>query len=310
MVHFSSRDDSASAGAGGFSRESRQRLDEPLPAALLPDGLPLGAPLPDLLSDAADADPLAETPEILHASNESYWQLSRTPLTSMVFTLPLVLAYEGGVLALGRGSPRNGADVWLRHLLDDLGFGQYFLLPLLTVVGLLAWQFLAHDRWRVSLAALPGMAAECTLWAVVLVGIGRLQQNLWPFQPGLLEWEFLQLPGGDGFGWHAVLARLVGYCGAGLYEEVLFRLLMLPIAVWAFERLGCPTLAAGFWALLLSSLLFSGAHYIGPLGDSFTLYSFTFRAVAGLFFALLFLLRGFGIAAGSHFFYDVLVGLI
>ena len=107
-----------------------------------------------------------------------------------------------------------------------------------------------------------------------------------------------------------IWAGLIGFCGAGLYEEVLFRLLMLPIAVWAFERLGCSTLAAGFWALVLSSLLFSGAHYIGPLGDSFTLYSFTFRTVAGLFFALLFLLRGFGIAAGTHFFYDLLVGLV
>ena len=89
----------------------------------------------------------------------------------------------------------------------------------------------------------------------------------------------------------------------------MFRLLMLPIAVWAFERLGCSTIAAGLWAILLSSLLFSAAHYIGPLGDSFAIYSFTFRAVAGLFFAILFLLRGFGITAGTHFFYDVLVGL-
>jgi hypothetical protein len=306
MVHFSSRDDSAASADRSFSRDSGQSLDEPLLAAHLPDG----EPLPGSLFDAAHADPPADSPENVHASDESYWELSRTPLTSMVFTLPLVLAYEGGVLLLGRGSPRNGADVWLRHLLDALGFGQYFLLPLLTVVGLLAWQFLAHDRWRVSMAALPGMAAECTLWAVVLIGIGRLQQSLWPFQPGLLEWELLQLNGNAWFGWNAVLARLVGYCGAGLYEEVLFRLLMLPIAVWAFERLGCSTLAAGFCALLLSSLLFSGAHYVGPLGDTFTLYSFTFRAVAGLFFALLFLLRGFGIAAGTHFFYDVLVGLI
>jgi membrane protease YdiL (CAAX protease family) len=191
-----------------------------------------------------------------------------------------------------------------------LGFGQYFLLPLLTVVGLLVWQFLAHDRWRVSLAALPGMAAECVLWAVVLVGVGRLQQSLWPFREQFLQWEFLQWHADAGLGWQTVLARLVGFCGAGLYEEVLFRLLMLPIAVWTFERLGCSTLAAGFWALLLSSLLFSGAHYIGPLGDSFALYSFTFRTVAGIFFAVLFLLRGFGIAAGTHFFYDLLVGLL
>jgi len=311
MVHFFPHDDSASGAERPVTRNSRRGLDDPLPAALLPDGLPLGDPLPDLLpDDAADADATERTHENSFSSSESYWQLSRTPLTSLFFTLPLVLAYEGGVLLLGRGSPRNGADVWLRHLLDALGFGQYFLLPLLTVVGLLVWQFLAHDRWRVSLAALPGMAAECVLWAVVLVGVGRLQQSLWPFRDQFLQWEFLQWHADAGFGWQTVLARLVGFCGAGLYEEVLFRLLMLPIAVWTFERLGCSTLAAGFWALLLSSLLFSGAHYIGPLGDAFSLYSFTFRTVAGIFFAVLFLLRGFGIAAGTHFFYDLLVGLL
>ncbi|MFM7293005.1 MAG: type II CAAX prenyl endopeptidase Rce1 family protein, partial [Planctomycetia bacterium] len=210
---------------------------------------------------------------------------------------------------MGRGSPRNGADVWLRHLLDALGFGQYFLLPLLTVAGLLTWHFLAPDRWRVSLRVMPGMVAECVLWAVVLVGVARLQQSLWPFRPGLFLWEWLQVPGPGGTVWHAALARIIGYCGAGLYEEVLFRLLILPIAVWTFERLGCSSLAAGFWAILLSSLLFSAAHYVGPLGDSFGLYSFTFRAVAGLFFAMLLLVRGFGVAAGTHFFYDVLVGL-
>jgi hypothetical protein len=237
---------------------------------------------------------------------ETYWQLSRKPLTSLVFTLPLVLAYEGGVLLLGRGSPRNGADVWLRHLLDALGFGQYFLLPVLTILGLLAWQFLAHDRWRVSLAVLPGMAAECVLWAVVLIGVARLQQDLWPLEIAAECPATLQLAAVA----HGLLARLVGYCGAGLYEEVLFRLLLLPITVWTLERLGCSTPTAGLWAILISSLLFSAAHYVGPLGDTFAIYSFTFRAVAGVFFAVLFLLRGFGIAAGTHFFYDLLVGLV
>ena len=302
MTSFSSSSD-AGRDDERLSAIPRPGLDDPLSAVFCADGLPLEEPPPD--ANDADAEALDAAPA---PHGETYWQLSSTPLTSLVFTLPLVLAYEGGVLLLGR-APRNGADVWLRHLLDALGFGQYFLLPLLTVVGLLAWQYLAHDRWRVSLAALPGMAAECVLWAVVLVGIGRLQQSFWPIAPAQFFWEFLQLPGDAGIGWHSVLARFVGYCGAGLYEEVLFRLLMLPIAVWAFGRLGCSPLAAGFWALVLSSLLFSAAHYIGPLGDTFAFYSFTFRTVAGLFFALLFLLRGFGIAAGTHFFYDLLVGL-
>jgi len=307
MTRISPDDDGSIGDDTRCAGLSTHRLDSALPAALLPDGLSVGEPLADELAGDAAAGHGGHPSSGGHAA--SYWQLSRTPLTSLLFTLPLVLAYEGGVLLLGRGSPRNGADVWLRHLLDAIGFGQYFLLPLLTVTGLLVWQFLAHDRWRTSLRVLPGMAAECLLWAVVLVGVARLQQSLWPPPHGLLQWETVHVPANAALGWQSVLSRLIGYCGAGLYEEVLFRLLMLPVGVWVCQRAGFAPLAAGFWAIVLSSLLFSAAHYVGPLGDTFALYSFTFRAVAGLFFAILFLLRGFGIAAGTHFCYDLLVGL-
>jgi len=237
---------------------------------------------PDASSEAVDA--------------ESYWALSRTPLTSLVFTLPLVLAYEGGVLLLGRSSPRNGADVWLRHLLDATGFGSYFLLPLLMLLGLLAWHHFEHDRWRFSPTVLLGMLAECLLLSLLLVGLARLQNHLWP----------LEIADGR----QGIFARLVGFCGAGLYEEVLFRLLLLPVVAWVCQRAGIGSAAACFYSVLLTSLLFSAAHYVGPMGDTFAFYSFTFRVMAGVFFATLFVLRGFGIAAGTHAAYDMLVGLL
>ena len=247
-------------------------------------------------ADGSPGFPGHESPgETEQPAEDTYWSISRTPLTSLVFSLPLVAAYEGGVLMLGRGSPRNGADVWLRTLLDSLGFGQYFLLPVLTIVGLLAWHHVEHDRWKCSVGILAAMAGECCLWAAALVGIARLQDRYWPLAAGV----------GEG-----VFARLIAFCGAGLYEEVLFRLLMLPAVAWGLERIGTPPSSSVLWSAVITSLLFSAAHYVGPLGDSFELYSFTFRVVAGLFFALLFLLRGFGIAAGTHFFYDLLVGLL
>lgn len=255
---------------------------------------------------AEDTAPAAEPP-----ARPSYWAVSRTPLTSLVFSLPLVLAYEGGVLWLGRGTPRNGADVWLRHLLDACGFGSYFLLPALTIVGLLAWHHVEHDRWHFSPGVLVGMAGECVLWAVALVGIARLQQQMWPLAVPTAEiWPLAASAGPAAGVLEGALARIIGYCGAGLYEEVLFRLLLLPAVAWAFGRLGAGPIAAAVWAILITSTLFSLAHYVGPLGDAFELYSFSFRLAAGIFFAVVFLLRGFGIAAGTHAFYDLLVGLL
>ena len=255
-------------------------------------------PAEDLFRPDADNSPGFpghESPgETEQPAEDNYWSISRTPLTSLVFSLPLVAAYEGGVLMLGRGSPRNGADVWLRTLLDSLGFGQYFLLPVLTIVGLLAWHHVEHDRWKCSVGILAAMAGECCLWAAALVGIARLQDRYWPLAAGV----------GEG-----VFARLIAFCGAGLYEEVLFRLMLLPVLVWMLARLGAGPLSAAVWGVVVSSLLFSLAHYVGPLGDAFSPYSFTFRFLAGVFFAVLFTVRGFGIAAGSHAAYDMLVGL-
>jgi hypothetical protein len=262
----------------------------------------------ELDRDFAPAHAPADVPS--GPSAPSYWALSRTPLTSLVFSLPLVLAYEGGVLWLGRGTPRNGADVWLRQLLDAIGFGAYFLLPALTIVGLLAWHHVEHDRWHFSPGVLLGMAGECVLWAMALIGIARLQQQIWPLALEAPPLALDGLPVAAAGVWEGVFSRIVGYCGAGLYEEVLFRLLLLPAVAWLLGRLGMEPITAAGLAILVTSTLFSLAHYVGPLGDTFELYSFTFRLAAGVFFAVVFLLRGFGIAAGTHAFYDLLVGLV
>ena len=52
--------------------------------------------------------------------------------------------------------------------------------------------------------------------------------------------------------------------------------------------------------MVLTSVLFSAAHYIGPSGEVFRWYTFLFRFLAGTMFAVLFRYRGFGIAAGTH----------
>jgi len=237
---------------------------------------------------------------------ETYWTASRAPLESLLFTMPLVLFYEAGVLYLGRGMPRNGADVWLRTLLDRLGFGAYFLLPAATILGLLAWHHLQHDRWRFSGRVLVGMAVESLLLATLLIGLAGLQQSLWPE-----SWAAplrCEIPADRDFVVEAA-RRMVGFCGAGLYEEVLFRLLLLPTLAWLLGRLGFAPSLAWFVGVIASSLLFSAAHYVGPFGEPLELFSFTFRTIAGCFFGLLFLVRGFGITAGTHAAYDMLVGL-
>jgi hypothetical protein len=224
-----------------------------------------------------------------------YWTESRQPLTSLIFTLPLLAIYEAGVLVLGPKAVRNGAEAWLRQGLDQLGFGQYFLLPALTISLLLAWHYLTRRPWRVSAGVLYGMIGECVLLALGLWMILELQHLL---METLAETARTRL------------GAISGYLGAGIYEELLFRLLLLPPAAWALRRLGLKPALSMAIAVLLTSLLFALAHNIGANGETFVWFKFFFRVLAGIFFALLFVYRGFGIAAGTHAGYDILVGLM
>jgi hypothetical protein len=60
------------------------------------------------------------------------------------------------------------------------------------------------------------------------------------------------------------------------------------------------------WAVI-SALLFSGVHYMGPLRDTFALPSFAFRAMLGRVLTLIYVTRGFSSAVWSHAICDVRV---
>ena len=62
-------------------------------------------------------------------------------------------------------------------------------------------------------------------------------------------------------------------------------------------------------AATASALLFSAAHHIGPYGQPYSNYLFLFRLIAGLYFAVLFQFRGFGIAVGAHACYNLMVSI-
>ena len=244
-----------------------------------------------------------------------YWEQSRRPLISLVFILPLLIAYEAGVLLLGPQAARNGADVWLRQLLDGLGFAerlQYFMLPVITIGLLLGWHHLTHRPWTISRGVLFWMFVECGALAILLIGLAHLQGTLlqqlgWQIPRATVE-SAMQASVTDGS--KTLLGRIVGYFGAGIYEEVLFRLVLLA-TLWAmFRGWFGESKGPAILAVIFSSAIFSAAHYIGPHGEPFAIYTFLFRFVAGSFFAVLFVLRGFGVAAGTHAGYDILVGLM
>ncbi len=227
---------------------------------------------------------------------EGYWAESRLPLAGLVFITPLLITYEMGVQVFG---VQNGADAWMRKLLDLMGFSQHFLLPILIVCILLGWHYLTRRPWRISRGLLWGMAGECILLALCLRMLYQLQSVV---LAGAVE------PGVMSVG--ETIGTAIGYLGAGIYEELLFRLILLSVVAWGLRRAGMTPRKSTIIAVLLTSLVFSAAHYVGSHGDSLEWFGFVFRFLAGVFFSILFICRGFGIAAGMHAGYDILVGVL
>jgi len=239
-----------------------------------------------------------------HQDNEGYWVESRQPLAALVFSMPLLIVYELGVLMLGTEVAGNGAAVWLHQTLDRLGFSYYFLPPILTVFCLLAWHYVTRRPWRLPRRSLMWqMAGECLVLSLCL----RLIL--------LLETMVLQavVPPVDAtIGNAPVMAALgtaIGFLGAGIYEELLFRLILLTATIQGFRWIGLQDYRGLSCAVILVSFLFACAHYVGPHGDTLHWFTFSFRFFAGVFFSVLFLCRGYGIAVGSHAGYNMLVGL-
>jgi len=206
----------------------------------------------------------------------------------------------------------NGADVLLRMILEPLlslfgVHGPAALGLIILIVGLVL--LLTRDPATRSVGLqgryLVWMALESLVYALLL---GSVVVTLMRFLavPGLsLTAPVLQIGGGIPLGpMQAFMLSL----GAGVFEELLFRLLLMGGMVWFMGKiLRFPSAFALILGIALSSFIFSAFHYLGPLGDRFTLQSFCFRFWAGAYLATVYGIRGFGIAVWTHALYDLTV---
>src|SRR5690606_15966963 len=161
---------------------------------------------------------------------------------------------------------RNGADFWMRDWLWAAGLQLAWLLPCLIILMLLVWHVCGRYRWRVPTETLCGMAAESLLYAFALVVLGQVQEAAFrhlesagPVLSGLTTSVGRESSVALASEW----VRAVLFIGAGVYEEVLFRLLLLPVLYFALRLLLVPATWATWLAVLGSSLLFATAHHIG-----------------------------------------------
>jgi hypothetical protein len=236
---------------------------------------------------------------------KEYWAKSRSHRHSLLFALPLLVVYElleavSPVRASG-GVVRNGADVLLTGLFSWMLGPRGPLVFMALVIGGALWLIIRDKKGGpVSVSTLVAMLGESVILALLfglIVGTATVH----------LVGPLRSMAAGGGLD-GGPLARLTLSLGAGLYEELLFRVVIVALLANGFRLLfGVGRTAAGVAATILGALLFSAFHYIGPLGEPLRLESFVFRALAGVAFSGLYLTRGFGITAWTHALYDVAV---
>ena len=237
----------------------------------------------------------------------SYMQASRAPRYSLLFALPLLIIYQilAALVPPGPGGVgvRNGADVVLESVfvwLAGVWGPRLFMICLIAAGAWILAKDLRTNRGTLSPAVLGGMFVESVCLALVFgIVVGGLTAGVLGAPPPPMA---LGIPGERLGRWTLVMLSI----GAGIYEELLFRVVLVGLLVWGAKTLfGWRPLIAGIVATVLGALIFSAFHYIGPYGDPLDVYSFVFRTIAGLFFSGLYLLRGFGITAWTHALYDV-----
>ena len=154
------------------------------------------------------------------------------------------------------------------------------------------------DRPDDPVATWFGTAFESALFAVLLWQFSR---NFGPIIDGLgvkLQITVRTAPAG----------QILTFVGAGIYEEVLFRLGLFGGLALVLRGVRIPWVVAWLLAACVAAVAFAEAHHVGPYGEPRRADYFVFRTVAGLYFTALFVARGFGVAVGAHAGYDVLVG--
>lgn len=248
----------------------------------------------------------------LIAENADYLSETRRPFVSLIFVLPILLTYELGAILLGNASIRSGLDVWTSSFLAFIGIGELFLLPFLTAVILMLMHHIRDDRFGFHPSVITGMVIESFALALIVFCGAKAQLLFWTESA-----PAIQLPMAIGSGEPTTIEdqpqfsfwnSLVAFCGAGLYEELVFRLMLIPAVMVGFMKLGWKQVPAAVVAILISSLLFASVHYqiVNPTGLPWDWAGFMAKFIASIFFSLVFLFRGFGIAVGTHVAYDLL----
>jgi hypothetical protein len=242
-------------------------------------------------------EPMLFPPSPESTAGQHYYYVTQRPWPSLLFVLPMLLVFELGTYfrqgTMGGATSQLVATFLIEKMVAVFGSSGFFFPGLVTIAILLAIHIVGKHPWKFDPFVLPGMLGESLLWTLPLLVFNRVLHTA-VLAGGKIQDQWID--------------EVICSFGAGLYEELIFRLICITVLVIVLiDVCKLPRTAAGIFIMMVSAVLFAAQHH-PPLGTQpFILSDFLFRIAAGLFLAGLFAFRGFGIAAGCHSFYNVIV---
>lgn len=228
---------------------------------------------------------------------QKYLQQTKSPIYSFIYVLPLFVIYELGIwLISSENLPtlRNSVDVLIRYTITKLGITGIYGLGIVFLFGMIIAYMMNRkniQKTKLRSGYFIMMIIESALWGLAL-SLVLSKITLFLFKEGS----------------NIVFQQMVLAIGSGLFEEFLFRVILvgiLAIILGLFIR-------NNYWykmtlAIVIAATIFSYFHFIGEFANELKMSIFLFRTLAGVLLGYLYVLRGFGIAAYAHSFYNLIV---
>lgn len=243
----------------------------------------------------------------------NYWTRSTRPLHILCFLLPLILMYEIGSAVYFAGSaPGEQETIVAYRLIYDIfglfGVSGLYLPGFLVIAVLLIWHLFTRDSWQVHAGVIAGMAVEAILWTLPLLVVGQIANRLVTGAPpspevapelAVLALELQTQP------W---TARAILAIGAGVYEELVFRMVLIAaVHLLVVDLMGSREFAGRAIAIGVAALAFALYHDVRSPAGGLDAWRLIFFFSAGVFFGGIYVWRGFGIVVATHALYDLAV---
>ena len=235
-------------------------------------------------------------------SKNNYFLYTKNLFISLLFILPFLLIYESLyyiVYSANDIKSRNLAEVVIRNIFEI--FSPYnFIVEIIVILIIFIFLLNKNKKRNINFQIKP-LFMFMIIFEGILYGLLLLllfsNFNLFSlknaiYNPNLLETIYLSI-------------------GAGIWEEVLFRGILLSFCIYLYSFISKSKTYLNFiFPVIFTSILFSWIHYVGNSGDIFNYTTFLIRFLAGMYLGVLFIKRGLGVVCMCHISYNVILAIL